>query len=123
MKISHKFVDNIPDEIDEGTIYISLKYNTAIHKCACGCGKEVVTPFSPVNWSFSYNGKDVSLRPSIGNWSFDCRSHYWIKNGHIQWAGSISTEAAKNLSLSESKQLHEEYSQPTICSKIKSFFK
>lgn len=123
MKISPKFVDNIPDVLEDNTIYISLKYNTAIHKCACGCGNEVVTPISPVNWTLSYNGKDISLSPSIGNWSFKCRSHYWIKNGYIQWSGSISTESAKKLTTFESTQLKAEYSRPSIWEKLKSLFK
>jgi hypothetical protein len=49
----------------------------------CGCGNEVVTPISPTDWSLKYNGKTVSLTPSIGNWSFKCQSHYWIKKGKI----------------------------------------
>lgn len=122
MKIFHEFVDIIPNKLDEHTIYISLKYNTAIHKCACGCGEEVVTPISPVNWSLLYNGESISLNPSIGNWSFKCRSHYWIKNNKIHWAGSISKPSAEKLAKLESKQLHEKYSTPTFWEKLKSLF-
>jgi len=28
----------------------------------------------------------VSLYPSIGNWSLDCKSHYWIKQNQALWA-------------------------------------
>lgn len=92
MMMNYKFVDTIPNEIKRGSLYISLKYNTAIHKCACGCGEEVVTPLSPTDWKLIYNGKSISLTPSIGNWSFKCQSHYWIKNNQVVWAGKMSKE-------------------------------
>jgi hypothetical protein len=90
--MNYKFVDFIPDNLEQGYIYISLEYNTAIHKCACGCGEEVVTPLSPTDWKLIYNGESVSLSPSIGNWSFKCQSHYWLKNNDVVWAGKMSTK-------------------------------
>ena len=87
MKIlQHRFVDIIPDYIEEGALYISIKYCTSIHKCVCGCGNEVVTPISPTGWQLSFNGKSVSLYPSIGNFNLDCQSHYWIINNKIRKA-------------------------------------
>jgi len=84
--IQYKFVEFIPDVIDEGILYVSIEYCTAIHKCVCGCGNEVVTPLSPTDWKLTFDGKTVSLYPSIGNWSFDCQSHYWIKHNKIEYA-------------------------------------
>lgn len=84
--IQHKFVEFIPDVIEEGILYVSIEYCTAIHKCVCGCGNEVVTPLSPIDWRLTFDGKTVSLYPSIGNWNFDCQSHYWIKNNRIEHA-------------------------------------
>lgn len=81
--MKHKFVDIIPDNLADGVLYISIKYSTAIHLCACGCKNEVVTPFSPTDWQLTFDGKTVSLSPSIGNWSFKCQSHYFIKNDEI----------------------------------------
>jgi hypothetical protein len=83
MIFKHRFVDYIPDNMDANTIYISIEYSTAIHLCACGCGNEVVTPLSPTDWEMTFNGKTVSFYPSIGNWNFDCRSHYWIRRNEI----------------------------------------
>jgi len=87
MTLQHRFVEFIPENIQEGVLYISLEYCTAIHKCVCGCGNEVVTPISPTDWKFTFNGKSVSLNPSIGNWNFKCQSHYWITNNRIEFAG------------------------------------
>ncbi|MCB0460865.1 MAG: hypothetical protein KDC74_12760, partial [Flavobacteriaceae bacterium] len=83
MKLKHQFVEFMPDEIQEGVVYISLKYKSVIHKCACGCGNEVNTPLHPTGWKLLYDGESVSLKPSIGNWSYDCQSHYWITKDEI----------------------------------------
>lgn len=83
MILKHKFVELIPDKIEEGYIYISIEYASVIHKCVCGCGNEVVTPISPTDWKLIFHGKSISLFPSIGNWSFDCQSHYWITENKV----------------------------------------
>lgn len=83
MTLQYKFVELIPDDIETGTIYITLQYCTAIHKCVCGCGNEVVTPISPNDWKLTFDGKSISLYPSIGNWRFPCRSHYWIVKNNV----------------------------------------
>lgn len=86
--LKHEFVEFVPDILEEGVLYISVLHCSAIHKCVCGCGNEVVTPISPDDWQLSFNGRSVSLRPSIGNWNFDCKSHYWITNNEIRCASS-----------------------------------
>ena len=93
--IGHEFVDVIPDHLDEGVLYVCIPYTTAVHKCFCGCGHEVVTPLAPRQWSMIFDGKVISLTPSIGNWSFPCRSHYWIRAGAVHKArGFTDTEIA-----------------------------
>lgn len=92
MNFSHRFVDTIPECLEEGVLYVSIPYDTCLHNCACGCGKEVVTPLSVNDWRMTYDGESVSLSPSIGNWSYPCRSHYWIRSGEIEWARSWSKE-------------------------------
>ena len=84
--VRYKFVEFIPDILEDGVIYISIEYCTAVHKCICGCGNEVVTPLSPTDWQLTFDGKSVSLSPSIGNWNFKCKSHYWITNNKIMMA-------------------------------------
>ena len=84
--IAVEFVDLIPGALRDGTLYVSMSYATAVHKCCCGCGHEVVTPLSPRDWALIFDGETVSLLPSIGNWSFPCQSHYWIKHNQIHWA-------------------------------------
>lgn len=82
-RINPKFIDSFPDKLEERVLYISLRFNTAVHLCGCGCKQQVVTKIAPNEWNFTYNGQGISLYPSIGNWSFKCKSHYWIKDGQI----------------------------------------
>jgi hypothetical protein len=86
------FVEHIPETIQPGVLYISMEYGTAAHSCCCGCGEEVVTPFTPTDWKMTYDGETVSLSPSIGNWTLNCRSHYVIKQGQIIEAGPWTDE-------------------------------
>lgn len=95
MKVSglrHQFVDEIPADLDHGVIYISMEFATTMHLCCCGCGSVVVLPLRPTAWTLSYDGESVSMSPSVGNWSFPCRSHYWIRNGGVSWAGEWSDQ-------------------------------
>ncbi len=84
--LKHEFVEFIPDELEARTLYISTTHATAVHSCFCGCGREVVTPLSPTGWQLTFDGKSVSLDPSVGNWSLPCQSHYFIRKNRVVWA-------------------------------------
>lgn len=107
--ITHQFVEYMPEILEEGIIYISMSYATAAHSCCCGCGHEVVTPFSPTDWKVTFDGESVSLSPSIGNWSFPCRSHYWIKRNKIAWAGSMSQQQIEEGRLRDRRSKARQY--------------
>lgn len=87
---SFQFVEFMPKALDEGVLYVSTTYATASHLCFCGCGKKVVTPLSPTDWRLTFNGDTVSLDPSVGNWSYPCRSHYILRGNRVVWAGAMS---------------------------------
>lgn len=106
--LKHQFVTSVPENPEQGVLYVSLPYRTAIHKCCCGCGHEVVTPFSPTDWKVTFDGVTVSLCPSIGNWSLPCRSHYWIESGKIQWAENWSNERIA-VGRAQDRRLKEQY--------------
>lgn len=91
-EFSCEFVEFVPKELVEGILYVSMTYSTAVHLCACGCLTKVVTPLSPAKWSLIFDGVSISLTPSIGNWQFPCRSHYWIRQNKVRWAPSWSDE-------------------------------
>ncbi|MEL0027826.1 MAG: DUF6527 family protein [Perlucidibaca sp.] len=80
----------MPELLKDGVLYVSMSFAAAAHRCACGCGREVFTPLSPTDWQLLFDGRNISLKPSIGNWSYPCRSHYWIRNGVVCWAADMS---------------------------------
>ncbi|MBD0403237.1 DUF6527 family protein [Flammeovirga sp. EKP202] len=84
-KVKLKFVEEIPEVLNENILYISMEYATATHLCMCGCGNKVVTPISSKGWLLSYDGDGITLSPSIGNWNFKCKSHYYIRDSSILW--------------------------------------
>jgi hypothetical protein len=86
-----EFIESFPETMGAGVLYVSLEYGTCGHLCACGCGNEVVTPLGPAQWSITYDGRSVSLWPSVGNWSLPCRSHYVVgRGGKVRWASSFT---------------------------------
>lgn len=84
--LQHVFVETIPTQLEEGTLYISVRYRTASHLCPCGCRSRVVTPIKPPRWHLYFDGRTVSLWPSIGRWQLPCQSHYWIEHDTIRWS-------------------------------------
>ena len=88
--LTHEFIEYLPEELKERTLYVSLKFATVVHKCCCGCGREVVTPLSPPDWQLTFDGVSISLHPSIGSWNLPCQSHYWIHRNRVRWAGRWS---------------------------------
>lgn len=88
-EIAPRFVQYIPEQLVAGVLYVSREYATATHLCCCGCGEEVVTPLNRTDWSLTMEDGRVTLFPSIGNWSFACRSHYWIERGRVIDAGPM----------------------------------
>lgn len=82
--ITYKIIDGFMppwSDMEDGVIYISEKFNTAHHRCLCGCGQPTVTPLGPGQWNIEYSPKGLSMKPSISNYQFACKSHYIITNG------------------------------------------
>src|ERR1700722_5808715 len=84
------FVGDIPERLEHGRLYVSRRHALAIHLCCCGCRNEVVTPLSAAEWRLTLQSGRATLSPSIGNWGFPCRSHYWIRSSRIEWASPMS---------------------------------
>ena len=94
-ELTPQFVEYIPERLEVGRLYISERYHIAVHLCCCGCGEEVVTPLSRADWQLHKAGDKVSLHPSIGNWNFACKSHYWIRGNRVMWAGALNSKRIK----------------------------
>ena len=91
-RLEHRFVEHIPERLESGILYVSMEYATSAHSCCCGCGEEVIAPFTPTDWKMTFDGEAISLWPSIGNWTLKCRSHYVIDCGKVIEAGPWSDE-------------------------------
>lgn len=107
--LGHEFVEYLPERLVEGVLYVSMRFAIAGHRCCCGCGAEVVTPFSPSDWRITFDGKAVSLYPSIGNWSLKCRSHYWIREGSVIWARSWSPREVQTARVRERAERQRQF--------------
>jgi len=113
-QLQHRFVDLIPEDADRGILYISMEYATAAHRCCCGCGEEVVTPFSPAQWQMSFNGDAVSLHPSVGNWNLRCQSHYVVRDGRVIEAPKWTKEEIEAGRRSDAKARARYFSEEKI---------
>lgn len=89
------FAHEVPEQLEEGKLYISSEFGSVNHLCACGCGYEVVTPLHPAQWAILYDGEAVTLRPSVGSFGLPCRSHYVIDRNRVVWQPSWSARDAR----------------------------
>lgn len=103
-----ELVEFMPSALEPGVLYVSKKYHTAAHLCACGCGEKIRTQLGPLGWQFTNGRRGPSLYPSIGNWQKRCRSHYFIKSGYVVWAPAL-TEADVLYGRKEEMQRRDAY--------------
>lgn len=99
--------DDLPRQLKIHTVYIiGIKGNEwlAIMTCPCGCSCRL-----PLNllqdedpywtWSVSPSGA-ATLSPSVWR-KVGCRSHFFLRRGHIQWCPSQPEEFPEMKSTSE----------------------
>src|SRR5688572_10897292 len=92
-RLRAEFVEDMPEILEDGVIYVSERYRIVLHNCCCGCGEEVSTPLGPTEYSLRIDPGGVTVDPSVGNHDFACRSHYLIEGGAVVWAGAMSRAA------------------------------
>ena len=91
-KIKLLQVHYIPKMLEPGVLYVSEEFGAALHLCACGCGSKVSTPIGPTDWTIKHTPSGPTLVPSVGSWQLPCKSHYWIREGRIDWYGAWTPE-------------------------------
>jgi hypothetical protein len=92
--VSPEYVEQLPEQLEEGVLYICEEFDLTAHKCCCGCGEDVYNKLSPAKWRLvKMPDGSVSLDPSVGNWKYSCQSHYWIRNNRVIDAGPMSARA------------------------------
>lgn len=66
------------------------------------------TKLAAGEWSFVVDKDDrISMWPSIGNWSFPCRSHYVIRNGSIHWAADFTPQMVAAARMADNPRAHQ----------------
>ena len=108
-ELTPEFVDEIPNALEHGKLYLSCRYRAAVHLCACGCGAKISTPLHPTGWSLSYDGVSISLTPSVGNWSEKCQSHYVIRNSRVLWAERLPRNRIRRIREQRHRELKVYY--------------
>ena len=85
-----QIVHRIPVILQPGLLYVCFDCNVVVHLCACGCSEKVVLPIDPQFWSVRYDGETVTISPSIGNYQYPCKSHYWIRENKVIWVDDFA---------------------------------
>jgi hypothetical protein len=111
LKIKLLRVRYVPKALEPGFLYVAEEFGAAVHLCACGCGAKVSTPLGPTEWSLKETARGPSLYPSVGNWQFPCKSHYWISNGGVIWAEEWTPEQIEAGREAEDQRRHRYYEQ------------
>lgn len=110
-KIRLNKVTSFPDNFEPDCLYFSEEYEIAGHFCPCGCESKIITPINSSEWSLSVTEDKPTLHPSLGNWELPCKSHYWIKNGNIIWAGAWSKHEIEEGRIDEEIRRKQYYSE------------
>ena len=97
--------------LEHGKLYISCRYRAVHHLCACGCGARIHTPLHPTGWRLLYDGRAVSLIPSVGNWSEKCQSHYVIRDNKVLWGGRLPRRTIEQIRTRRHLELEEYYAE------------
>ena len=69
---------------------ILLLFLLTVYPVAASSADDAQTSQNRPHWSFELKGG--LFYPSIGNWQFPCKSHYWISGGEIRWAEEWTPE-------------------------------
>ncbi len=108
-EFTHEFVEYLPNETKEGILYVSIPFATVAHRCACGCGSEVVTPLGRTDWKLIFDGESVSLYPSIGSWNLPCRSHYWLRGNRVHWSPKWTKEEVESARAAQQYEKQQQF--------------
>ena len=87
-KLTIEHCKHIPEDLEDGILYVSLEFDVAIHLCACGCKAKTVTPIRDSRgWNYSEKEGRPTLTPSIGNFSGETpyHAHYFITEGKVRF--------------------------------------
>jgi hypothetical protein len=81
-----------PDELEPMQVYALGEGGHLWHismLCPCGCGEKIslnALPDDSPRWTLEERAGVPSIRPSVWR-RVGCRSHFFLRNGSIEWCG------------------------------------
>lgn len=97
--------EDAPDHPQPKTLYVVIEDGTpwsAAMLCPCGCGETLhmnLLPDERPLWQLAVNADGAStLQPSV-NRIKGCRSHFWFRNGRVQWCADQQETLLKDVRL------------------------
>lgn len=96
MKYAYQAVERIPKPMSEGVVYHSEEFEIGALLCACGCGHRV-SLLVPDSHQIISEGGWATVTPSISVCDADCKSHYFITAGDVEWMPAFSAAAAASV--------------------------
>lgn len=96
MRFVYEAVDRIPNQLREGVVYHTQEFEIAALLCACGCGHRITLLVPDSHQVTDENGL-ATIRPSIGVFDAECKSHYVITGGEVDWLPAFTPAQASKI--------------------------
>ena len=80
-----------PEELVTGVLLIvedGVVRKWVCFRCPCGCGEKIMLSLAPQRHPHWTVGMDWLRRPTLSpsvRQVTQCRSHYWVRRGRVQW--------------------------------------
>jgi hypothetical protein len=86
-------VEKTPKQLEPGVVCHNPDFELAALLCACGCGHRV-NLMVPDGHRVTSNQGLATVTPSIAVCDGECKSHYFITNGSVEWLPAFSEAQA-----------------------------
>lgn len=96
MIYSYQAVERIPKVLSDGVVYHNEEFQLAALLCACGC-RHRITLLVPDSHQVSSEGGLATIRPSIAVCDAQCKSHYFVTAGKVEWLPAFTQAQASNV--------------------------
>ena len=96
VRFAYQAVERLPKQLADGVLYHSEEFEVAALLCACGCGHRVMLLVPDSHHVTSRDGM-ATVRPSISVCDADCKSHYIITAGQVEWLPAFSAAMASSV--------------------------
>jgi len=91
MRFVYEQADPIPKVMKPGVVYHDTEFELAELLCPCGC-RHRITLLVPDGHRISVHGTTPSISPSIAVCDAPCGSHFFIRDGEVDWLPAFSPD-------------------------------